>query len=124
MTTIAADEAEVLARAQKVVDMLTEWADWQRGYRMRIGWPESSAGFQAGGGLVTRDTSDEQADMAQLRRCDIIDKCIDDLPDPTQRAAIHHRYLHAVYRMRDYDGELAAAHAALDVAFRKKGILW
>jgi hypothetical protein len=124
MTTIAADEAEVLTRAQKVADMLKEWADWQRGYRMRIGYPERSIGFEPGGGVVTRDTSDEQADDAAHHRCDIIDRCVDDLRDPAQRAAIHHCYLHAVFRMRDYDDALLNAHTALDVAFRRKGILW
>jgi len=124
MTTIAADEFEALARTQKVVNMLKEWADWQRGYRMRIGYPERSPGFATGGGVVTRDTSDEQADDAANQRCDIIDRCVDDLREPAQRAAIHHCYLHSVFRMRDYDVALLDAHAALDVAFRRKGILW
>ena len=124
MTTIAADEAEVRARAKKVVDMLKEWAYWQRGYRMRIGYTECSPGYAAGGGVVTRDTSDEQADDAQNRRCDIIDRCVDDLREPAQREAIHHCYLHAAFRMRDYYAALLDAHAALDIAFRRKGILW
>ena len=124
MTTIAADEFEALARTQKVVNMLKEWADWSRGYRMRIGYPERSPGFAIGGGVVTRDTSDEQADDAANQRCDIIDRCIDDLREPAQRAAIHHCYLHAVFRMRDYDVALLNAHTALDIAFRRKGILW
>ena len=124
MTTIAADEAEVLTRAQKVVNMLKEWADWQRGYRMRLGYPKRSPGFATGGGVVTRDTSDEQADDAAHHRGEIIDRCVDDLREPAQRAAIHHCYLHAVFRMRDYDTSLLDAHAALDTAFRRKGILW
>ena len=124
MTTIAADELEALARTQKVVNMLKEWADWSRGYRMRIGYPERSPGFAIGGGVVTRDTSDEQADDAANQRCDIIDRCVDDLREPAQRAAIHHCYLQAVFRMRDYDTSLLDAHAALDIAFRRKGILW
>jgi hypothetical protein len=124
MTTIAADEFEALARTQKVVNMLKEWADWSRGYRMRIGYPERSPGFAIGGGVVTRDTSDEQADDAANQRCDIIDRCVDDLREPAQRAAIHHCYLQAVFRMRDYDTSLLDAHAALDIAFRRKGILW
>ena len=84
MTTIAADEFEALARTQKVVNMLKEWADWSRGYRMRIGYPERSPGFAIGGGVVTRDTSDEQADDAANQRCDIIDRCVDDLREPAQ----------------------------------------
>ena len=124
MTTIAGDEAEVLTRAQKVADMLKEWADWQRGYRLRIWYPDRSPAFATGGGVVTLDTSDEQADDAAHHRCEIIDRCVDDLREPAQRAAIHHRYLHAVFRMRDYDVALLDAHAALDIAFRRKGILW
>ena len=39
-------------------------------------------------------------------------------------AAIHRRYLSAVYRIRDYAQMLDDAHEALLVAFRRKGVLW
>ncbi len=124
MTTIATDEREALQRMGKVVEILKEWADWSKGSRMKIGYPQSSAGFDQSGGVVTADTSDERADSLQYWRCNIVDRCIDDLPDPAQRAAIHHRYLNAVYRMRDYEGALIRAHEALSVALPKKSVLW
>ncbi len=124
MTTIAADEREALQRMGKVVDILKEWAQWSKGYRLKIGYPQKSAGFDPSGGVVTADTSDEQAEDSQAWRCNIVDRCIDDLDEPAQRAAIHHCYLHAVYRMRDYEGSLLRAHEELLVALPRKGVLW
>ena len=104
--------------------ILIEWADWSRGYRMRIGYPQKSPGFAHGGGAVTAESSAHQYDDVLAYRCKIVDRCIDDLPTPEQRAAIHRRYLSAVYRMRDYELALAEAMDALLVAFRRKGVLW
>ena len=47
MTTIASDEREALQRMGKVVDILKEWAQWSKGYRLKIGYPQKSAGFDA-----------------------------------------------------------------------------
>lgn len=111
-------------QASAVDGILVEWADWSRGYRMRIGYPQKSAGFEPGGGVVTRESSDHQYDEVLNDRCRIVDQCIDDLDVPAQRAAIHRRYLSAVYRIRDYAQMLDDAHEALLVAFRRKGVLW
>ena len=73
--------------------------------------------MDAGGQVVTEESSDEQQEEAKWQRCAIVDRCIDDLPVPAQRAAIHRRYLSSVYQMRDYPASLAAAMALLLVAF-------
>lgn len=111
-------------QADAIDGILVEWADWSRGYRMRIGYPQKSAGFEPGGGAVTAESSGHQYDDVLSARCEIVDRCIDDLPTTAQTAAIHRRYLSAVYRMRDYEATLSGALVALLVAFRRKGVLW
>jgi hypothetical protein len=54
--------------------------------------------------------------------CRVVDSCVDDLP-PNQSAAIHHCYLSAVFRMRDYPQALADAHTTLFITLRRKGVL-
>lgn len=107
-------------RAKAVVGMLSEWADWMRGDEAGRGYPRKSAMLQSG---YVSSTFEDLCDLADAQRCRIVDACIDDLP-PNQRAAIYRCYLASVFRMRDYEGSLIAAHGALDVAFRKKGVLW
>lgn len=113
-----------IARANALHGILLDWAAWQRGYRVKTGYARRSWGVESGGQVVTHDSSDEQQDDAEKLRCEIVDRCIDDLEVPAQRAAVHRCYLSAVYRMRDYQQSLADALAALAVAFRRKGILW
>lgn len=102
-----------------VVDLLEQWAEWQRGYRVRIGFPPRSCGMRSDG----LGSFDSMCDEAHIYRCRAVDACIDDLAVPAQRAAIHRRYLSSVYRMRDYEYSLAAAHRELAWAFRRKGII-
>ena len=109
------------ARADAVVRILQEWADWQHGYRMRLGYSPKSAGFQSGG--VVGSGSEPDYSSVDHARFEIVDTCVDELP-PDQRSAIHHRYLCAVYRMRDYALSLTAAHESLLRAFVRKGVMW
>ena len=115
-------ENEIRARTEAVIGILIDWADWQRGYRVKVGFAPKSAGFQSGG--VVGDSTDEDAyASADNARFEIVDSCVDDLP-PNQNAAIYHRYCSSVYRMRDYEGSLLDAHEVLTRVFRVKGILW
>ncbi len=118
LTAKAFDEAN--ARADRVIRILQEWADWNRRYAPRLGYSPKVAGFQTGG-IV----SDGEADYSAVdqARFEIVDTCVDELP-PDQRAAIHHRYLCAVYRMRDYERSLLNAHDALQREFVRKGAMW
>lgn len=111
-------------RRVRAVRLLEAWAEWQRHYRINTGFPRRSCGIQCFGQVVTDDSSDEQQSEAERMRCEVVDQCIDDLPVPAQRAAIHHRYLNAVYRMRDYEIALDDALSSLVNAFIRKGILW
>ena len=109
------------ARADAVVGILVEWADWQHGYRMRLGYSPKSAGFQSGG--VVGSGSEPDYSSVDQARFEIVDTCVDELP-PDQRSAIHHRYLCAVYRLRNYELSLLNAHEELQRQFVRKGAMW
>ena len=116
---IIADKAR--AKADAVIGLLMDWADWQKGYRMKIGYPQRSAGMSSGG-VVSETSSDDYTSSDNIRN-EIVDCCVDGLI-PCQKAAIYHRYLAAVFRMRDYEESLMHAHDQLMHRFRAKGDLW
>lgn len=119
--TVQKQEA-ALARAEAVVGILIDWADWQKGYRVKVGFAPKSAGFQSGG-VVGDSTSDDAYASADNARFEVVDACVDDLA-PNQSAAIYHRYCASVFRMRNYEGSLFDAHEILSRVFRCKGIMW
>jgi hypothetical protein len=108
------------ARADAVVGILLDWADSMKGHNLRLGYPATSAGFSQ---CCASSTFDEMCKQADSIRNAVVSACVDDL-EPAQNAAIYHRYLAAVYRMRNYEDTLAEAHVALMDAFGKKGVLW
>lgn len=110
------------ARTDAVVGLLQDWATWQKGFRVRVGYPPRSAGF-CSGGSVSDDSAEHSYEASDNARCEVVDACVTDLA-PNQNAAIYHRYCASVFRMRDYGESLLAAHVVLDRAFRAKGILW
>jgi len=127
MTLDCPDELDLIiaqkaqAKADAVVRLLMDWADWQKGYRMKIGYPRRSAGMSSGG-VVSEQSSDDYTSSDNIR-CEIVDGCVDGLI-PVQKAAIYHRYLAAVFRMRDYEHSLLHAHEQLTHTLRVKGVLW
>jgi len=110
-------------QVDRVVSILEDWARWQRAYSVFLGAPRRSLGFDLGGSAVTAESGEQNREVADRDRCRVVDACIDSLKVPAQRAAIHRRYLSAVYRMRDYEQALCAAHEALLVAFLDKRLL-
>lgn len=107
-------------KATAVVRLISEWADWMRGDKVGEGYPAKSSFLQSG---YVSSTFEDLCDSADAQRNRIVDSCIDDLP-PNQNAAIYRCYLAAVFRMRDYEGSLIAAHDTLEGAFVRKGVLW
>ena len=81
---------------------------------------EAVVGILTGG---SSDTFEDMCDPADAQRNQGVDSCVDDLPTD-QRAAIYRRYLSAVFRMRDYETAIVLAHEALEVALRRKGMMW
>lgn len=116
------DETQHLKRsADMVVILLEDWADWQRGYRLKLGYPSKSAGMECGRGTATFDDLCEASDAEVMRK---VDACVQDLP-PIQQAAILRRYgIAAVFRFprQNYEQVLLEAHCALMDAFTKKGV--
>ena len=111
------------AQVDKVVSILEDWARWQQAYSVFLGAPRRSLGFDLGGSAVTAESGEQNKEVADRERCKIVDACVDSLKVPAQKAAIHRRYLCSVYRMRDYEQMLCAAHEALLVAFLDKRLL-
>ena len=107
----------------KVIGILEDWARWQQAYSVFLGAPRRSLGFDLGGSAVTAESGEQNREVADRERCKIVDACVDSLKVPAQKAAIHRRYLCSVYRMRDYEQMLCAAHEALLVAFLDKRLL-
>ena len=110
-------------QVDKVVSILEDWARWQQAYSVFLGAPRRSLGFDLGGSAVTAESGEQNREVADRERCKIVDACVDSLKVPAQKAAIHRRYLCSVYRMRDYEQMLCAAHEALLVAFLDKRLL-
>lgn len=103
-----------------VINALRDWADWTRQYKIDLGYPRRSAGLSSGYVSSTFDELCEPVDDARLQ---VINKCVYDLDTPAKQAAIFHRYLHSVYRMRDYPKTLEQAHCDLTEKLVRAGVL-
>lgn len=112
---------EDLAAVSAVVALLEDWAQWQRGYRLKLGYPTKSAGIESGGGSTSFDDLCDESDAEVMRK---VDACVNDL-SLIQRSAVLKRYgIAAVFRFPrwKYETVLCEAHVALMAAFSKKGI--
>lgn len=116
------DQADDLRKIQSLVGLLESWANWQKGYRLKLSYPSKSAGFESGG-YVSR-TFDELAEESDSDICQLIDYAVSDLL-PVQSAAIHKRYLAAVFRFEraNYPEALTEAHMTLICTLPKKGVV-
>ena len=103
--------------------LLMDWADWQKGYRMKGGYPARSAGFDTGG--YASKSFDEMLEDSDMEICRLVDYAINDL-SPVQNAAIYRRYLAAVFRFERviYIEALAGAHLSLCQSLPKKGVVF
>ena len=111
-----------LKQLHSLVSLLEEWANWQKGYRLKLSYPSKSSGFQSGG-YVSR-TFDEMAEESDSDICQLVDYAISDLI-PVQSAAIHKRYLAALFRFERvcYQEALTDAHVTLLSTLPKKGVV-
>lgn len=110
-----------LKTLEALVALLEDWANWQRAYSPRLGYPSRSLTCYSEG---SRDFEGmcEDADNATYAA---VDACVQDLV-PAQRAAVMRRYgIAAVFRFpRDnYEACLLAAHERLMVELPKKGVV-
>jgi hypothetical protein len=105
-----------------LVQILTEWADWQKGYRIKLGYPTRSAGL-AGTGMASFEDMCEAVDTATMQSVDAVIQC--DMT-PIERSAILRRYgVAAVFRFpcENYEDVLLAAHERLLVLLPAKGVM-
>lgn len=104
-----------------LVQLMTEWADWQRGYKLKSGYPTHSAGM-GGSGLKSFEDLCESVDGETMRTVDAV---VQDLP-PIEQAAILRRYgVAAVFRFprHNYEEVLMQAHERLMVTLPRRGVI-
>lgn len=103
-----------------LVRLMEDWADWQKGYRMKLGYPSRSCGLSTDAATTFEDMCDA-TDNETMRAVDAVVQ--EDL-EPIERAAILRRYgVAAVFRFRDYEGSLLQAHERLMVLLPRKGVI-
>ena len=110
-----------LKTLEALVALLEDWADWQRAYTPRLGYPSRSLTCYSEG---SQDFED-MCETVDNQTFATVDACVQDLI-PAQRAAVMRRYgIAAVFRFpRDnYGACLLAAHERLMVELPKKGVI-
>lgn len=117
------DDIQQIKRSMDaLVCVLEDWARWQQGYRVRVGYPSHSAGFGSGSGISSFEDMCEASDREMM--C-AVDSAVNDLP-PVQTSAIMRRYgVAAVFRFpRDnFEAALLAAHESLMVTLPRRGVM-
>lgn len=106
---------------ESLVALLTDWAQWQRAYAPRLGYPSRSLTCYS---ECSRDFEGmcEDADNQTFAS---VDACVQDLM-PAQRASVMRRYgIAAVFPFpRDnYEQCLLMAHEVLIKALPRKGVM-
>lgn len=104
----------------RIEDAMKMWASWQQNSGIRLWYPQKAVGF-ASGGINCWDDVELSTDAWM---CGEIDAAVDQLP-PAQHAAIHNRYLEAVFRFPRNNYELLLEFALEEIIrlIRKKGVV-
>jgi hypothetical protein len=106
----------------KLLALMPLWAAWMRSETVGKGYPTCSA-FLASGGASSADSFDHLCSNADRVAVVTLDALIDDLPTIC-RAAVHHRWLHAVFRFRPevMPAALVEAYETLESGMRRWGM--
>lgn len=110
-----------IKQIESLVALLTEWAQWQRAYSPRLGYPSRSLTCYSEGS----QDFESLCDAVDNQTFASVDACVQDLM-PAQRAAVMRRYdIAAVFRFpRDnYERCLMLAHEVLIKALPRKGVM-
>jgi hypothetical protein len=110
-----------IKQIESLVALLTEWAQWQRAYSPRLGYPSRSLTCYSEGS----QDFESLCDAVDNQTFASVDACVQDLM-PAQRAAVMRRYgIAAVFRFpRDnYEHCLLMAHEVLIKARPRKGVM-
>jgi len=105
-----------------IVDFhLRNWRDWMHRDSLRIGYPSKSAGLESGY-ISGDDAFDDLCLKADEHAARVVDALIDGMPQD-ESCAIHHAYLHACYRLRDFDASFESACQKLLRGMVAKGLI-
>lgn len=110
-----------LKTLEALVALLEDWANWQRAYTPRLGYPSRSLTCYSEGS----QDFESLCDAVDSQTFASVDACVQDLV-PAQRAAVMRRYgIAAVFRFpRDnYEQCLLMAHEVLIKALQRKGVM-
>lgn len=110
-----------LKALEALVAMLTDWAQWQRAYAPRLGYPSRSITCYSESG----QDFEGMCDSVDAHTFSTVDACVQDLV-PAQRAAVMRRYgIASVFRFprENYEQCLLMAHETLLVALPRKGVM-
>ena len=97
---------------------LLNWARWMKTEVLTEGAPSEACGCIGGGYSASFD---DLVDAVDVQTAMVTDALIRDLT-ASQQAAIHHVYLHAVYRFRDFEKILESARRDLKLSLDARGI--
>ena len=106
----------------RLVILLEDWADWQRGYSGIKGYASHTPGCHSG---YVSKSFDDLIDEVHNDVCRLVGYAVDDLP-AGQQAAINKRYgIAAVFRFPrgNYEQLLLEAHQTLMMTLPKKGVV-
>lgn len=110
-----------LKTLENLVALLEDWAEWQRSYKPRLGYPSRSLTCYS----ESSQTFEDMCESVDSQTFATVDACVQDLA-PSHRAAVMRRYgIAAVFRFpRDnYEQCLLMAHEALMAALPRKGVM-
>lgn len=105
-----------------ITEALKIWAIWQESYSLKLGYPAKVSAVATGGISCWDDLADSVDNWISGE----VDASVSDLSmeHPAQGAAIHHEYLHAVWRFPrgDYREVLQHAHEWLTADLLRRGV--
>lgn len=113
---------EEFSRYERLKVIMEDWANWSKGYRMKIGWPSRSVGMESGYGASS--TFDDLCEESDKSVNNMIDAAVDDL-DAGKKAAVYRCYgIASVFRFPrgNYDELVINAHDDLLESLPKKGV--
>ena len=113
---------DIYKQIGRLVVLMEDWANWQRGYSGIKGYPSHSIGLQSG---YVSSTFEDMCDSVDNEVFRAIDAAVSDLV-AGQAAAINKRYgVSAVFRFPrgNYEELLIEAHQVLMTTLPKKGVV-
>ena len=111
----------ITANETKVKEYLTEWAEWMKADNTKLGYPSKSLMLSSGGASTSFEDMCEVLDNT-------ISKAIDAILEGvtiSQRLAVHHYHLGAVWRSSRSNiiDDYADALMAIEFGLRRRGLM-